>query len=81
MRWLNVMRVRRVLTSGGATYESAKRIEAVKGMDFVKYLRMRRTAVDISRRHLRSVEVKGRSWLRSQHLKRKRLGLRPFKIV
>jgi len=81
MRWINVMRVRRILTSGGATYESARKIEAVKGLDFVFYLRARRSAVEITRSSFISHAVKSRSWLRAQHLKRKRFGLRPIKII
>jgi hypothetical protein len=81
MRWLNVRRVRHVLRKGGLTYESSKNIEAVKGLDFVLYLRARRYAVEIPRGRFISHAVKGRSWLRSQHLKRKRFGLRPIKII
>lgn len=81
MRWLNVIRVRRVLALGGATYESARKIEAAKGLDFVLYLRARRSAVEITRSNFISHAAKNTSWLRKEHLKRKRFGLRPIKII
>lgn len=71
MRWLNTIRVRRVLASGGATYESARRIQAIKGYDFVLHLRARRAVRDITRSTFVSHAVKNRSWSRKEHFKRK----------
>lgn len=81
IHWFNVRRVRHVLKSGGLTYENSRKIEALKGLDFVLYLRARRAAVDVGRGSFISHASSNRAWLRGQHLKRKRLGLKPLRLI
>jgi len=78
MRWCNVRRVRKVLKVGSMTFESGQKIQAVKSLDLALYLRQRRQY------HLgdkyRDIHLRNLRFFRGEHLKRKRMGLPPYRI-
>lgn len=79
MRWMNVRRVRKVLKSGAATYESADLIMKRKSMDMVHYLRARRSYGTDQR--FNGIYLRNLRFSRGQHLNRKRMGLRPYRLI
>lgn len=75
MRWINAYRIRKLLKTGGLTYESSQRIMARKGLDFVHYLRSRRTVSESAGSALLDQYEKNRRYSRRQHLLRSRTGV------
>lgn len=75
MRWLNSFRIRRLLETGGLTYESSQRIMRAKGLDFVYYLRFRRIVALCGKSAYLAQYEKNRRYYRRQHLLRSRTGV------
>lgn len=81
-RWL-AFRIRRVLQQRGLTYEDSRKIEAIKSLDLVQYLRARRkiqSRYGHDWRKFGSTYLKNVRFLRKEHLKRKKMGLPPRRI-
>ena len=71
---------RKIFRAGAATHEHAMRVNRLKGMDMVQYLRARRYLSQVANTALAKQALNNKAFVRENFLKRKRWGLPPHRV-